>query len=146
MNKKPTYEWLQDEGKAICKIYWEHQVFTGIAQCHPDDEDMKSRLTGQFIAEARATLKYLSFVKNYDLRPQLKSLKQLYYSANRSSQYSKKDYLSKMLYRHIRDLENDIIAINERIVGLKQTLSEYLTNKEEYYQQIRKNRKLVKEN
>lgn len=137
MNKQPEYFWNSEQGMAFCTIYYNQYTFTGEAQCHPDDKDMMSKLTGQTIAEFRATIKYLRFVRDCELRPQLKSLKQLYYSMKHSKHYNKKSYEAKMLYRQIRFLEEDIDVVNIELDNLKQSLKEYIVLKEKDHQQIR---------
>ena len=76
MNKQPEYTWSERYGTATCTLFYKNYEFTGVANCHPDDKDMMSKLTGQTIAEYRATLKYLRFIRDCELQPQLKSLKQ----------------------------------------------------------------------
>lgn len=137
MNKQPEYTWSERYGTATCTLFYKNYEFTGIANCHPEDKDMMSKLTGQTIAEFRATIKYLRFVRDCELRPQLKSLYQLYYSINRSKNYNKKSYEAKMLYRQIRFLKEDIAVVSEEIDNLKQSLKEYITLKEKDHQQIR---------
>lgn len=137
MNKQPEYFWNDEQGIAFCTIYYNQYTFTGEAKCHPNDEDMMSKLTGQTIAEFRAIIKYLRFVRDCELRPQLKSLYQLYYSMNHSKHYNKKSYEAKMLYRQIRFLEEDIAEIEIELNSVKQSLKEYIEIKEKDHQQIR---------
>ena len=139
--KEPTYTWNQETGEATYTIYYKNLTFTGYATCHPDDEDMKSQMMGLTIAESRATLNYLRHVRDNDLRPQLKSLKQLMYSIVHSKQYNRKSYEVRMLYRHIQMLEEDLKNITEDISRIKFFLWRYMREKEELHQTIREKRK-----
>ena len=139
--KEPIYTWNQETGEATYTIYYKNLTFTGKATCHPDDEDMKSQMMGLTIAESRATLNYLRHVRDNDLRPQLKSLKQLMYSMNHSKQYNRKSYEARMLYRHIQMLEEDLKNITEDISRIKYFLWRYMIEKEELHQVLREKRK-----
>lgn len=136
--KQPTYIWKPEIGYAGCIIHYNDLEFYGDAICHPDDEDMMSRLTGQKIADARATIQLLSHIRDFELRPQLKILKQLFFSMKHSKQFNKKSYEARMLYRQIRSLENDIATIKKEIADIKQELKKYLSDKEELFQTIRR--------
>lgn len=137
---KPKYIWKPEIGYAGCTIHYDNLEFYGDAVCHPDDKDMMSRLTGQKIAETRAMIQYLAHVRDFELRPQVRALRQLYFSMEHSKKFNKKSYEAKMLYRHIRATENDYIAIKQEIVRLKQELKNYLNDKEELFQIVRKKR------
>ena len=137
MNKQPEYTWSERYGTATCTLFYKNYEFTGIANCHPDDKDMMSKLTGQTIAEYRATLKYLRFIRDCELQPQLKSLKQLYYSMNHSKYFNPKSYEVKMLYRQINQLTEDLKE-NKYLIDLtKSQLDAYLTTKERDHKQLR---------
>ena len=130
MNTKPQYLWSEENGTAFCTIFYKNYTFTGEAQCHPDDRDMMSKLTGQSIAEARAALKYLRFIRDCEVRPQLKSLYQLYYSMKHSSKFAPRGYEAKMLYKQIHHLENDMAEIKIEIQKVKKFLYDYIEQKE----------------
>ena len=144
--KQPLYEWDENVGVAWCTIYYKDLEFLGTACCHEDDADMMSKLTGQTIAEFRATLQYLRHIRDNELRPQLKSLYQLYYSMNRSTKFNPKSYESKMLYSQIQNLENDLATIKENIAVLKQDLKQYIEDKEKSHQLIRSRRAAADKN
>ena len=135
--KKPEYTWDPGLGFASCTLYYKNLEFYGSAHCHRDDEDMMSKLTGQTIAEARATIQYLAHIRDNEVRPQLKSLYQLYYSMKHSSKFNPKSYESIMLYRQIHHLEKDLDAVNKEIANIKQMLKEYIEQKEKDHQKIR---------
>ena len=138
--KQPEYFWDEDLGVAECTIYYEGIEFVGIATCHDDDKDMCNKLTGQTIAEYRALIQVYQYKRNCELRPQLKALKQLYYSMNTSKQYNKKSYEARMLYRHITMIEEELQAVREEIATLRKRLNNYIIKKEKFYQSVRKGR------
>ena len=149
MNRQPQYLWNENTGTAIATIFYKIYTFTGEAHCHPDDQDMMSKLTGQTIAEYRATLKYLRFIRDCEIQPQLKSLKQLYYSINRSKYFNTKSYETKMLFRQINILEEDLKETKYLINVIKKELTAYLNIKEHDHATLRnflKKRKLVENN
>ena len=137
MNKQPQYFWSEENGTAFATIFYKNYTFTGEAFCHPDDKDMMSKLTGQTIAEYRATIKYLRFIRDCELQPQLKALKQLYYSMNHSKYFNPESYEAKMLYRQIKNLKEDLEAIKEEIQHQKDSLKAYLEIKEADHAKIR---------
>jgi hypothetical protein len=149
MNKQPEYFWNETNGIAFCTIYYDKYSFTGEAQCHPDDRDMMSKLTGQTIAEMRATIKYLRFIRDCELQPQLKALKQLYYSINHSKYFNPKSYEAKMLYRQINHINEDLKE-NKYLIDLtKSQLETYLITKERDHKQLRdflKKKELAEDN
>ena len=137
---KYEYDWSPEFGVATCTIQDHDLIFTGSARCHPDDEDMKNHLSGQTIAEARASIKYLKHIRDNELRPQLKILKQLYYSMNRSKHFDRKSYEAKMLFRQINRITKDIENINHDINTLKIMINTYIDQKDEEYKKIRAHR------
>lgn len=149
MNKQPQYSWNENTGTAFATIFYKNYTFTGEARCHPDDKDMMSKLTGQTIAEYRATLKYLKFVRDCELQPQLQSLKQLYYSMNHSKYFNPKSYEAKMLYRQINHLTEDLKEIKYLIDLTKKALATYINIKERDHTQLRnfiKKKELAEDN
>ena len=149
MNKQPEYTWSERYGTATCTLFYKNYEFTGVANCHPDDQDMMSKLTGQTIAEYRATIKYLRFIRDCELQPRLKALKQLYYSMNHSKYFDPKSYEAKMLYRQINILKEDLKENKYLIDFTKQELETYLITKERDHKQLRdflKKKELAEDN
>lgn len=149
MNQQPEYTWSERYGTATCTLFYKNYEFTGVANCHPDDQDMMSKLTGQTIAEYRATLQYLRFIRDCELQPQLKALKQLYYSMKHSKYFNPKSYEAKMLYRQINILKDDLKENKYLIDFTKKELEAYLTTKERDHKQLRdflKKKELVEDN
>ena len=134
------FRWDEETGLAIAIIYTPYGVFTGEAECHPDDRDMISEKVGCEIAYTRATIDALVFERDNRIKPSLASLKQLYYSMNRSKQFNPKSYENKMLRRQIQNWEMDLKNINSIIRSQRQYLTDYINTKESLYQTLRKHR------
>lgn len=135
--EKVIYNYNEDTGIAFCTIYEYGLEFMGAALCHPDDKDMKSERTGCEIANRRAYIHLLCHERDNIIAPQLKALKQLYYSINKSKNFNKKGYAEKALYRHVRMLEHDLTAIKAEIATERQSLKDYIEGKEKFYQRHR---------
>ena len=135
--EKVIYSFDDKTGVSYCSIFEYGLEFTGIAVCHPDDRDMLSERTGCEIANRRAYIHLLCHERDNIIAPQLKALKQLYYSINKSKNFNKKGYAEKALYRHVRMLEYDLTAIKEEIATEKQSLKDYISGKEKFYQRHR---------
>ena len=141
MKYEPIFQWDEDMGIAECIISDGVNFFSAISQCNPSDLDMKSEKVGCFIALKRAEIKYLKHVKNNEIIPGLKALKQLYYSMNKSNSFNPKAYESKMLYRQIQHKENDLTAINEMIADNADDLKSYMKEINTLYEKVRRIRK-----
>lgn len=141
MNNKPIFNWNEESGIATCIIEARNKIFFGAAQCHEEDRDMLSEKTGCEIACIRATIDALQDYKNNEIKPSLNALKQLYYSMNRSKNFNPKSYENKMLWRQIRQKENELELIKTMITTSKQNLKTFIDKKEQLYQMLRNNRK-----
>lgn len=139
MIKQPIFSWQAQDGEAICVINDGKKTFYGAASCHPADEDMKSEKTGCEIALRRAKIKYYRYYRD-SLKERLAALKQFYYTINRSKQFNEKSYENIMLQRQIRMIELDLATAREMIAGEEQDLRLYITEKDKFYNQIRKQR------
>ena len=54
-----------------------------------------------------------------------------------SKKYNKKSYESKMLYRQIKNLEEDLKLTKDLIKNYKESLNKYIKEKDERFKQIR---------
>lgn len=134
--KQPVYSY--SDGTASCIMYYDNKEFIGTTSCYPEDEDMESSLTGYYIAEMRALLKVLKYKKNYEMRPQLSSLNQLWYTMNSSKQFNRQGYEAKMLRRQIKMYEEDIKAIKEEIAFIEKSIKTFIDEKDILYKRLRK--------
>lgn len=142
MKKEPMFSWDAETGVATCIIESDNQVFVGGAMCHPDDRDMLSEKTGCEIAYQRAVIKALRYYRDAEIKPALAALKQLYYSMNRSKYFNEKSYENRMLQRQIHQKEFDLETVKEMLIEKEQKLKTLIDEKDKFYRQIRKNRKV----
>lgn len=136
---KIVEDWNENTGVAKCTIYYKSRAFEGVAQCHPNDEDMQSHLTGLTIANLRAELEYLKYEYN-KTRAGLDALNQLYYSMNRSKNFNEKSYENSMLQRQIHQSKFALDTISKMLASTKQEIKTYIEGKEQFYQSVRKKR------
>ena len=142
MKQEPIFNWDPEEGVASCIIKYKNQTFCGVAMCHEKDKDMMSEKTGMEIAYRRATIDYLKYVRDMELKPALKALKQLYYTMKHSTHFNPKSYENSKLQRHIRMYEFDLETINELIVNERKNLKDYIDKKDEFYKKTRIGRQI----
>jgi hypothetical protein len=140
MNNK-TIHWDAENRIATVSIIDNDKIFTGTAKCHETDQDMCSEKTGIEIATQRVAINYLCHVRDNELQPALNALNQLYYSMNRSKNFSPKSYEAKMLYRAINRYTADLEAIKDEIKERRLILKAYINNKDKFYNQVREVRK-----
>ena len=109
---------------------------------HKEEKDMMSEKTGMEIAYRRATIDYLKYVRDMELKPALKALKQLYYTMKHSTHFNPNSYENSKLQRHIRMYEFDLETINELIVNERKNLKDYIDKKDEFYKKTRISRQI----
>lgn len=141
MKNQPLYYWDCDAGLATCILTDGNNTFYGMAQCHEDDRDMMSEKTGYEIAYRRALIEALRHRVNNDLKPQIKILKEVYYTMVHSKNYNKKSYESKMLFRKLKQLEEDLATTKQIIKEEKEYVKNYIDAKDIFYKKIRSARK-----
>lgn len=142
MKQEPIFNWDPEEGVASCIIKYKNQTFCGVAMCHEEDKDMMSEKTGMEIAYRRATIDYLKYVRDMELKPALKALKQLYYTMKHSTHFNPNSYENSKLQRHIRMYEFDLETINELIANERKNLKDYIDKKDEFYKKTRIGRQI----
>lgn len=143
MKKEETTRFMYDEEKALATaiIYTpKGKVFVGTAQCHPNDMDFANALTGQEIAYRRASIKFLTDVRDNELKPELKALNSYLYSINKGKYFDKKNPMVKILYHNINQRKEEISMVDEMIKTERQQLIDYLDSKDKLYQRLRKSR------
>lgn len=141
MAKEPQFNWDPESGVAICALTDGDNIFMGTAACAAEDIDMMSEKTGCQIALWRAEIKYYIHIRDNEVKPALKALKHVYYTMNRSKHFNPKSYENIMLWRQIRQKENDLATIKDMITDQKKQLKEYIDEKDKFYKRVRANRK-----
>lgn len=134
---KKIHNWDQEAGTAYCIIEYNGQKFGGYASCHPDDIPFLSPLTGGYIAECRADIKYYQHIKNNELYPQIKALKHLLNMIQQNKNYNPKSMEIKKLYKEIELKEKELTDIKEKIQEMKTSLNDYIEAKEKIHNRIR---------
>lgn len=139
--QEPLFSWEQETGIASCTIRYKDFIFTGYAMCSPEDEDMKSKLTGQDIAYRRALIKYLIHVRDCELKPAIAALKQYYYTMKHSKYFKENSYEIIRFNKHLKSYEENLQSIKEEILEEKIALQRLILTKDAYYNKIREKRK-----
>lgn len=131
--------WDEEAGIATC-ILMDKQgnTYFGQAICHPEDKDMKSEHTGLEIAYRRASIKYLSHIKNDEIKPELKVLKQFYNSINSNKDFDENHYIVKRLLKRIQSTQEELNDFNSLIVNERKGIQNLIKEKDKFYNQIRK--------
>lgn len=134
---------FDEETKATTCTIWDKvtdRYYTGVAFCHQDDLDMCSEHTGQEIAYRRAEIQLLQQCRS-DVKFELKSLKQLFYSINMSKYYNSKSYENRAIRRQIKIKESELEGLTNAVYDRKEALKQFIDSKDEFYKAIRANRK-----
>lgn len=141
---EPTFEWVEELGQATCIIEDKQgHIFIGTATCHTDDQDMKSRRTGEEIAYRRARIEQMQHIRE-NVKLELQALNQLYYSMKHSTHFNPKSYENKMLQRQIRGKTFDLDTIKEMLATERENLKNMLQEKDKFYNQVRAHRSKAK--
>lgn len=139
--KKTDYLYDSDSGIAQVILTDCHgRLYSGIAICAEQDNDMKAEYTGYTIAEKRAWINFYKGWIRYEIKPQLRALKQLYFSMNRSKKFHAGHYEAFMLKRFIHRLEKQLADLEEDISSMQLDLKDYINNKDKMYKAIRAKR------
>ncbi len=109
--------------RSITTIYAEKKKFTGMAQAHEDDFDFASALTGQYISEIKALIKYY----DYKAEQHLTMVKHL-----------------SNTYKHTKELKGMCEQIKQKAYEFirlakiyDNEVQDYIEKKDEYYKRIR---------
>lgn len=145
MKHEPIFNWDEETGISSCILSDGEKIYTGFAQCHLDDSDMKGQKTGCEIAFRRARINALRGYRD-ELKIQLKALNQLYYSMNLSYRFNEKSYENKMLQRQIRQIDFDLATAKEMIATEQESLRTYIKEKDEFYNKTRMRRNKANNN
>lgn len=141
---EPTFEWVEELGQTTCVIEDKQgHIFIGTATCHDDDQDMKSRRTGEEIAYRRARIEQMRYIRE-NVKLELQALNQLYYSMKHSMRFNPNSYENKMLQRQIRGKTFDLDTIKEMLATERENLKNMLQEKDKFYNQVRAHRSKAK--
>ncbi len=144
--KQIVEHWDPDHGVARCVLNYKSRSGIilqgiGIAECHPDDTEFMSALTGGLIAEYRAEIDLLKKINNYEIKPGIAALKHVYCTMRHSSHYNEKSYEAVRIKKELAHLMDELEENDNSITELREDLARYIKNKEEFYQKIRNGQK-----
>lgn len=105
----------------------------GIAECHPDDNDFMSELTGSVIAGYRAEIDLIKKINKYEISPAIVALKHVYCSMYHSKKYNPDSYEATRLKKELAHLMDEYAENKEMIQILRNYLSKYINDKEDFY-------------
>ena len=137
MSENMIFDYDKESGTARCLIKYNGIYCDGEAHCHPDDMDFESERVGMTIAEIRAHIKVLTFIRDHEIKPQLQILKHLYSNIKTSKHYNPKSHESVMIRSQIRSLEKELTAINYDIADERKYLKDYISGKDKLYNKLR---------
>jgi hypothetical protein len=138
---KRKYDYNSETGTSHVIISEGDNEYHGFASCHDEDKDFKSERIGMTIAEARAEINFLQYIRDNEIMPALKALKHLYSNMKTSKYFNLYSYETRMLRRQICIKENDLIAVKQEINSRKQFITEYIKQKDELHDKLRKAKK-----
>ena len=145
--KEPKFFWNEETRETICILTDnKNKQYIGTAICHPDDKDMQNERTGQEIAQRRAQINFLLHVRDNEIKPALAILRELHSEMIHSKKFNPKSYENLSLQRKIRQKEFDLTVVHEMLAREKESLKEYLAQKDIFYNQIRNHRNKAKSN
>lgn len=138
MSYKIDKIWDEDTGVSQVFITDKNQkVFSGMSTCHEEDSQFKSQSFGETIAMYRATIQFLRYVRDTEIKPQLAILEHLYSNMQTSKQFNPKSYEAQMLHRQICIQRNSLASTKEEIRILKDAIKENIKVKEQFNNLIR---------
>lgn len=130
-------EYTYNDGVATCVIFYKGHSFIGEARCHPDDEDMESERVGLTIAETRASIKVMKFIRDFEIKSQLNVLNHLNKNVQNSKYYNKNSYEARMIRRQLHAIEKELTMLNNELTDEKLFLKEYINGKDKLYKKLR---------
>ena len=143
MNLIPNANFAYDEetGVTTCTLQdTKRNTYIGEARCHPDDVDMKNKMTGSEIAYRRAYIKYLKHMRDTEFVPQLSVLKHMYSCMEQAADFNPKDNNIRLMKRAIDNYSAAVDMIRAAIRDERNDLHTYMTDKAKLYKLIRDRR------
>lgn len=143
MNLIPNADFAYDEetGVTTCTLQdTKRNTYIGEARCHPDDVDMKNKMTGSEIAYRRAYIKFLKHMRDTEFVPQLSVLKHMYSCMEQAADFNPKDNNIRLMKRAIDNYSAAVDMIRAAIRDERNDLHTYMTDKAKLYKLIRDRR------
>lgn len=136
--RKVDFDWFEDNGTCACTITTNFGKFHGFAFCHFDDLDMKSQRTGEQISYSKAIIEMLKHERDYILKPQVIALEHVMSIINMKKETAdSSSHAAITLKRQLRNLKWELEIVRDNIDHERESLREYIDEKEKMYQKIR---------
>lgn len=135
---KIIHNWDKENYKATCVIKDKNCTFVGEAQCHPDDAEFASAITGGYIAEGRAYIKLYQHIKNNELYPQIKILEHTLNIVKSNKNYNPKDIGTIRLKQELARKKSELEQIKLAIKNEENNLRDYIADKDKLHKLLGK--------
>lgn len=109
---KKTYDWDSENKIFTCTISYQGLKFTAKAKCHMDDINFASELTGGIIAEFKADIKYLKYLKKTKYKPAYDFIFNLSQKINHKKDYKANSYTDGIIRSELAYRKKELDAIN----------------------------------
>lgn len=126
-------------GETTCDMYYDGKWFTGHAKCLPEDMDMWSERTGSTLAEIKANIKRLRYIRSKK-REELKPLTLFETRLKCCKNYNKDNFEARRLRKEIWLYKEEIQEITNAINDEEAYLKRYIAEKDNLYTRIRAKR------
>ena len=127
------------DGLTRCDMYYDGQYFTGYAKCLPGDMDMMSERTGSTLAEIKANIKRLRYMRN-KVRENMRPLEIFESRLKCCKNYNYKSFEARRLRKEIWLYKEEIEEITNAINDEEAYLKKYIAEKDDLYFRIRSKR------
>ena len=127
------------DGLTRCEMYWDGKWFVGHAKCLEADMDMMSERTGCTIAEIKANIKRLKYIR----KQKREAIKPLTLFATRLAcckDYNKDSFEARRLRKEIWLYEEEIQEITNAINDEETYLKKYIAEKDNLYYKLRRSK------
>ena len=134
-NNKINFTYNTD-GYTICYLYYDGKEFVGKTFCYPEDMDFQSEKTGCFIAECKANIKKLKYIKS-KLIEEINTLTKTENILKSCKYYNPEHFESKRLHKIISQKSAELEELKNCIKDEEEYLHKYIQDKDAFYKKIR---------
>ena len=129
------------DGLIECYMYHDGHWFTGRAKCLEQDNDFWSERTGCTIAELKANIKRLRYIRKQK-REELKPLINFQKRLECCKEYDEKSFEARRLRKEIYLYNEQINELTNAIADEENYLKKYIDDKENLYNKLRAKKKV----
>ncbi|MGN1342283.1 MAG: hypothetical protein ACI4VL_03535 [Bacilli bacterium] len=123
-------------GYTVCSLWYDGKEFIGKTFCYPEDIDFWSEKTGCFIAECKANIKKLKYIKA-KLAKEIEILIKTENELKCCKYYNPEHFESKRLQKIIDKKRIDLEELKNCIKEEEEYLHKYIQDKDHFYKKIR---------